>query len=139
MVGGMIATNAGGINALRYGTVRQMVLGLEACSRTDRFVGNLRRAAQGQRRLRLEAVASSAPREPSASSTAAVLRLTPLPRERCVSFSAVASPAHAVRLLERMQDEVRRFPHRFRLMSGSSIERAVRFVGGRLPVAPAAW
>ena len=35
-IGGNVATNAGGINVLRYGMARDLILGLEACCRTAR-------------------------------------------------------------------------------------------------------
>ena len=55
-IGGVISTNAGGTNVLRYGMARSRVLGLEVVTAEGEIVSGLRAAAQGQRRLRLEAV-----------------------------------------------------------------------------------
>jgi FAD/FMN-containing dehydrogenase len=138
-VGGMIATNAGGINALRYGTVRQQVLGLEAVM-SD---GSVLRAMSGLRKdnsgydwkhwlIGSEGTLGIV--------TAAVLRLSPLPTQRHVAFVAVDSPAAALRLLERLQDSVGNALSAFELMSGTSVARVLQHQGGRLPLEQAgAW
>ena len=51
-VGGLVAADAGGMRALRHGTVRARVAGLEAVLADGRRDRPTRRAAQGQRRLR---------------------------------------------------------------------------------------
>lgn len=138
MVGGMIATNAGGINALRYGTVRQMILGMEAVLADGTIVRNMKGLRKDNTGYDWKhwLIGSEGT---LGIITAALLRLTSLPRERCVAFAAVATTGHALRLLERLQDTVGDSLSAFELMSGLSVERATRFVGGRLPVAPASW
>lgn len=137
-VGGMIATNAGGTNALRYGTVRQMVLGLEAVLADGSIVrrlGGLRKDNAGydwkQSLVGSEGTLGIV--------TAAVLRLAPVPRERQVAFVALGAPAAALALLERMQDALGDTLSAFELMSGAGIARVLKHVGGRLPVAAAPW
>ncbi|CAN5118107.1 FAD-binding oxidoreductase [soil metagenome] len=138
MIGGVIATNAGGINALRYGVVRQLVLGLEAVLADGSIVrklGGLRKDNAGydwkQCLIGSEGTLGIV--------TAAVLRLAPVVRERRVAFISLESPAAALSLLERLQDTVGDTVSAFELMSGASVDRVVRHVGGRLPVAASNW
>ena len=54
-IGGNLATNAGGLNVLRYGNARDLVLGLEVVLPDGRIWDGLTRAAQEQHRLRPQA------------------------------------------------------------------------------------
>ena len=54
-IGGNLSTNAGGVNVLRYGNARDLVLGLEVVLPDGRIWNGLRALAQGQHRLRPEA------------------------------------------------------------------------------------
>ena len=71
-VGGLVATNAGGMRALRYGTVRARVAGLQAVL-ADGSIIDRPTAAQGQRRLRPARRCWSAARARSAIITARAL------------------------------------------------------------------
>ena len=51
-VGGTVATNAGGMHVLRYGSTRRQVLGVEAVFADGRVDAPPRRAREGQHRLR---------------------------------------------------------------------------------------
>jgi FAD/FMN-containing dehydrogenase len=144
-IGGMIATNAGGINALRYGTARQLVLGLEAVladGTVVRGLGGLRKDNAGYDWKQLLIGSEGT----LGIVTAAVLRLAPLPAERELAFAAVASPERALALLERCQDAMGDAISAFELMSGPTMEIVVGHLGGRAPLAspasgggPADW
>ena len=137
-VGGMIATNAGGINALRYGTARQLVLGLEAVLADGAIVRGLSglrkdNAGYDWKQLLIGSEGTLG------VVTAAVLRLTPLPAERALALASVASPDDALALLERCQDALGDAISAFELMSGASMEIVVGHLGGRAPIAGASW
>ena len=50
-IGGMVSTNAGGVHVLRYGSMSNQVLGLEAVLADRTVVGRISRVAQGQHGL----------------------------------------------------------------------------------------
>jgi FAD/FMN-containing dehydrogenase len=134
----MISTNAGGINALRYGTARQLVLGLEAVLADGTVVhglGGLRKDNAGYDWKQLLIGSEGT----LGIVTAAVLRLTPLPAERELAFASVASPEQALALLERFQDTMGDAISAFELMSGPTMDVVVGHLGGRAPLAGAGW
>ena len=137
-VGGMVSTNAGGINALRYGTARHLVLGLEAVLADGSLVDGLRglrkdNAGWDWKQLLIGSEGTLG------IVTAVVLRLVPLPRERAVAFVSVASPERALELLERMQDTMGDALTAFELISGTAMDIALRHLGGRAPIESAGW
>jgi FAD/FMN-containing dehydrogenase len=46
-IGGLLATNAGGVNVLRYGMARDQVLGIEAVMADGRIFNGLQRLRKG--------------------------------------------------------------------------------------------
>ena len=50
-IGGLLATNAGGVNVIRYGNARDLCLGIEAVLPNGEVLHGLKGAAQGQHRL----------------------------------------------------------------------------------------
>ena len=67
-IGGNLGTNAGGVGVLAYGNTRQLVLGLEVVLADGRIWNGLKRAEEGQHRLRPARTCSSARKARSASS-----------------------------------------------------------------------
>ncbi len=102
-IGGIVATNAGGLNVLRYGMTRQLVLGLEVV-RPDGSVLN------GLRHLRKDNAGYDWKQLFIGSEgtlgivTAAVLRLLPQPKHVVTSLLSVSDPQSALALLKLMQD-----------------------------------
>jgi FAD/FMN-containing dehydrogenase len=77
-VGGLVATNAGGLRVLRHGTMRAQVVGVEAVLGGGQVLSRPRWAGQGRHRLRPRRVAGGQTRARSGSS----------PRRGCASSSA---------------------------------------------------
>jgi FAD/FMN-containing dehydrogenase len=101
-IGGNLATNAGGVQVLRYGAARDLTLGLEAVlPNGERWEGltALRKNNTGYdlRHLLIGAEGTLG------IITAAVLKLFPLPKNRVACWLGLASPAAALALLERTQ------------------------------------
>jgi len=101
-IGGVISTNAGGIRALRYGTVRDLVLGLEVVLPDGRVLDDLRRVRKDNTGYALRHLFIGA-EGTLGLVTAATLKLYPPMRVRETAFVAVETPAQALRLLGRMQ------------------------------------
>lgn len=101
-VGGNLATNAGGINVLRYGNARALCLGVEAVLANGSVLndlGGLRKDNTGYALSQLLVGSEGT----LGIITAAALRLFPMPQERVATLAAVPSPRNALALLDRLQ------------------------------------
>jgi FAD/FMN-containing dehydrogenase len=122
-IGGNLATNAGGINVLRYGTARQQVLGLEVVL-ADGTIWN------GLRSLRKDTAGYDMKQVFIGSEgtlgiiTAASLKMYPNPGNTTTAWVAMESAQHAVQLLARVRENLSDQVLAFELMS----DRALRFV-----------
>jgi len=104
-IGGNVATNAGGINVLRYGMMRNLVLGLETVLADGTVVSSLNRmlknnAGYDTKQLFIGSEGSLG------IVTRAVLRLFPQPASRQNAFVAFDSFDNVVRLLSFVQKEL---------------------------------
>jgi len=97
-VGGMVATNAGGIRVLRYGSMREQVAGVEAVLADGRVVSRLDGLAKDSTGYDLGHLLAGS-EGTLAVLTRLRLRLVPAERERAVALVAVAGTAAAVDLL----------------------------------------
>lgn len=104
-VGGIVATNAGGINVIRYGTTRDLVLGLEYVLADGTVVHGLRRLAKNNTGYDLRHLVIGS-EGTLAVITAAALKLFPRPTASASAFCGVASPREAVALLSRLREEL---------------------------------
>lgn len=101
-IGGVIATNAGGIRVLRYGQARENVLGLEAVLADGTVITALNKAVKNNTGydLRQFFIGSEGT---LGVITRAVLRLRPAPASRQTALCALRSYAHVIELLRRAQ------------------------------------
>lgn len=99
-IGGNISTNAGGINVLRYGNTRNLVVGLEVVLPDGQIWNGLRGLRKDNAGYDLKQMFIGA-EGTLGIITAAVLRLFPLPRASVTALLAVASPADALKWLLR--------------------------------------
>jgi FAD/FMN-containing dehydrogenase len=137
-IGGLIATNAGGTAVLRYGTMRGLVLGLEAVLPDGRVWNGLKRLRKDNTGYDLKQLLIGAEGTLGVV-TAAALRLFPLLASRAVAIAAVTSPAQALALLGLAKVETGGEVEAFELMCALGMELAVAHLpGARAPLATAA-
>ena len=103
-IGGLVSTNAGGTAVLRYGTMRELVLGVEAVLPNGEVFHGLKRLRKDNTGYDLKQLLIGAEGTLGVV-TAASLKLFPLLASRAVAFAAVQTPADAVALLKLAKDE----------------------------------
>ncbi|MGX5733736.1 FAD-binding oxidoreductase [Bosea thiooxidans] len=95
MIGGNIATNAGGINALRYGPMRNMVAGLEVVTANGDVWSSLKLLRKDNSGYDLKQLFIGSEGTLGVI-TAATLKLSMLPARSATAIVAVKSPAEAI-------------------------------------------
>ena len=98
MIGGLISTNAGGVQVLRYGMMRDLVLGIEAVLPDGSIWNGLRGLRKDNTGYDLKHLFIGA-EGTLGIVTAATLKLFPRPAVKETAWVAVESPAKAVELL----------------------------------------
>lgn len=101
-IGGLIGTNAGGNNTVRYGNMREQVLGLEVVLADGAVLDLMRRLRKDNTGYALRQLFIGAEGTLGVV-TRAVLRLMPRPRDVQAAFVAIPSVEAAVQLLNRFQ------------------------------------
>ena len=97
-VGGVLATNAGGVNVLRYGNARDLCLGIEAVLPDGSVLHGLKRLRKDNTGYDLRHLLIGA-EGTLGIITAATLRLFPRPASVATALLAVPSPEGALKLL----------------------------------------
>jgi FAD/FMN-containing dehydrogenase len=128
-IGGNIATNAGGINVLRYGNARDLVLGLEVVLADGTVWSDLRRVRKDNTGYALRQLLIGS-EGTLAIITAAALKLFPLPRQRVAALAAMQSVAQATDLFGQCMEQAGEFITSFEYMSSASVELAVDTIPG---------
>jgi FAD/FMN-containing dehydrogenase len=131
-VGGLISTNAGGTAVLRYGTMRALVLGLEAVLPDGRLWNGLKRLRKDNTGYDLKQLLIGAEGTLGVV-TAAALKLFPIPASRATAFVAVASPVDAMALLVRARDETGGAVEAFEIVSALGMDLALAHLTGARP------
>jgi len=122
-IGGNLATNAGGINVLRYGTARQQVLGLEVVLADGTIWDGLRSLRKDTAGYDMKQVFVGS-EGTLGIITAATLKMYPNPGNTTTAWIAMESAQHAVQLLANVRKHLSDQVLAFELMS----DRALRFV-----------
>ena len=115
-IGGNIATNAGGVQVLRYGTMRELVLGLEVVLPDGRVwtaLNALRKNNTGYDLKHLFIGSEGT----LGIVTRAVLKLFPRPKAQMVAWLSVPDPAAAVAVFSELQEHCGGMLCAFELMS----------------------
>ena len=101
-IGGNLSTNAGGINVLRYGTTRDLVLGLEVVLPDGRIWDGLRALRKDNSGYDLKQLFIGAEGTLGVI-TAAVLKLFPRPQAMATACAGLRDPAAAVALFAHLR------------------------------------
>ena len=135
-IGGLISTNAGGVHVLRYGMMRDLVLGVEAVLPDGSVFHGLKALRKDNTGYDLKQLFIGA-EGTLGIVTAATLRLFPRPRSHVVAMAAVETPEQALELLQHMRTETGALVA-FEIMNRASVDFALTLPGVRAPFA-AAW
>lgn len=140
LVGGTIATNAGGTGVLRYGNTRDNVLGLEVVLPDGTVWDGLYALRKNNTGYDLKHLFIGS-EGTLGIVTGAVLKLHPLPTAHAMAWLSVANPQAALDLLAILQSGCGTQLSAFELLDENQIRLVVEQVPGRrCPVAePAGW
>jgi FAD/FMN-containing dehydrogenase len=128
-IGGALATNAGGLAVLRYGTMRDLVLGLEVVLPSGDVLSELKALRKDNTGYDSKALFLGSEGTLGVI-TAAVLKLFPEPRAVATAWLAVASVDAACRLLGRARSETGDQVVSAEYVSRRSLELVLRHVEG---------
>ncbi len=122
MIGGLLSTNAGGSNVVRYGSTRGLCLGLEVVMADGRIMNLMSALHKDNSGLDLRNLVIGA-EGTLGIITAAVLKLRPKPQAYATAMVAVPSLSDALTLLYRLQDETGNGVEAFEYMPRSYIRK----------------
>jgi FAD/FMN-containing dehydrogenase len=133
-IGGNLSTNAGGVQVLRYGNARELVLGLEVVLPSGEVLDGLRGLRKDNTGYDLKQLFIGA-EGTLGIITAAVLKLFPKPRAQATAVAALRIPRDALRLLELVQARCGDRLTAFELFSALCLELVRKHFGVPAPFA----
>ena len=132
-IGGLLATNAGGVHVLRYGMMRHLTLGLEAVLANGEVWHGLKHLPKDNSGYDLKDLLIGS-EGTLAIITAAVLRLFPLDEEVATAMVALPSIEDALTLFERAQELAYGSISAFELIAKQGMEFILKHLdSARLP------
>lgn len=139
-IGGNVATNAGGLNVLRYGMMRELVLGIEVVLADGTLVGLLKPLRKDNTGYALKQLFIGS-EGTLGIVTAASLRLFGKPRERVTMWLAVTAPADAIAIFKALRERFGELLSACELLASDCIDiAAAGLPGARYPLAePHPW
>ena len=139
-IGGLISTNAGGVEVLRHGPMRSQVLGLEVVLPDGRVLNGLRRLRKDNTGYDVKHLFIGA-EGTLGIVTAAALQLVPLPGATATALCGLQSPDDALRLLAALRARAWGRLAKFEIACAGEVGLARAHLPGlRWPLAaPHAW
>ncbi|MEN9931700.1 MAG: hypothetical protein RIS17_273, partial [Pseudomonadota bacterium] len=133
-VGGLAATNAGGVQVLRHGTMRALVAGVEAVLADGRVLNQLQGLAKDNTGLDIKQLLIGA-EGTLGIITAVALRLVPAPAHRAVGWAGVDRPQRALGLLSRLRQLSGGQVESFELIPADGVDLVASHLGMAPPLA----
>lgn len=139
-IGGLVSTNAGGTQVLRFGPMRSLLLGIEAVLPDGTIFEGLSALRKDNRGYDLRQLLAGA-EGTLGIVTAAALRLVPAVAQRKVAWAGLGSAQDALHLLRLVEERMGDAVEAFELVPQEALELVIRHIpGSRAPLAaPHAW
>ncbi|AYJ86196.1 FAD-binding oxidoreductase [Sphingomonas paeninsulae] len=128
-IGGLVSTNAGGTQVLRFGTMRSLVLGVEAVLPDGSIHDGLAALKKDNRGYDLDQLLIGA-EGTLGIVTAATLRLVPAIIDRAVAWVGVDHPATALKLLRYMESRSDNRIESFEILPAESLHAVLTHIPG---------
>ncbi|HEX6006111.1 MAG TPA: FAD-binding oxidoreductase [Burkholderiales bacterium] len=128
-IGGNLSTNAGGVNVLRYGNTRDLVLGLEVVLPDGRIWNGMRSLRKDNTGYDLKQLFIGA-EGTLGIITAAVLKLFPRPAASAVTWAAVPHPEAALEFLALLRRHCGDRVSGFEILSRNCLDLVLRHIPG---------
>ena len=128
-IGGNVSTNAGGVNVLRYGMTRDLVLGLEVVLANGRVLDLMRGLRKDNTGYDLKQLFIGA-EGTLGIVTAAMLKLFPKPAGYTTVLVAISGVDVAVELLNRLQDATGGLVTAFEIMQRRALDLVFKHIPG---------
>jgi FAD/FMN-containing dehydrogenase len=123
-IGGLVATNAGGIGALRFGSMRELVLGLEVVLPDGRIWNGLRQVRKDNSGYDLKSCFIGSEGTLGVI-TGAVLKLSPIPRSRATALIGLRHRDDLIPLFVSARNALSEFVSAFELVSAIGFDHAL--------------
>lgn len=137
-VGGLISTNAGGTQVLRFGPMRSLVLGLEAVLPDGSMLRGLAPLRKDNRGYDLKQLLIGG-EGTLGLVTAATLKLVPAIGERAVAWVGFRDPEQALALLRRLEDRLGEAIESFELVPAEGLALVLRHIPNTRAPLGQAW
>jgi FAD/FMN-containing dehydrogenase len=128
-IGGNLSTNAGGTAVLRYGMMRDLVLGLEVVLADGRVLSALKSLRKDNTGYDVKSLFIGA-EGTLGIITAASLKLFPVPADTATALVGIDSPSQALDLLARLRSAAGDQVTSFELMPRLAVQMTVKHVAG---------
>jgi FAD/FMN-containing dehydrogenase len=132
-IGGNIATNAGGLEVVRYGTMRELVLGLEVVLPSGDVLGEIAQLRKNNTGYDLKHLFIGS-EGTLGIVTAAALKLFPRPKSTATAFCGLQSPEDALEILNRVKEQCGARLSTFEIISARQLEVVYRHIKTASPL-----